>query len=97
MLQSCARPAGSTDRQIEPRPLEALRRIAANTVEKRLLDGEGRPKFQVSFYVLDRRGQYAGVSLYASVGGKPVSFAVCTERGPATRPCEGLFGEMPPG
>ena len=75
--------------------LEALRRIASNTVEKRLLTGEGKPKFQVSFYVLDRRGQFAGVSLYASVGGKPVNFAACTERGPETRPCEGLFGEMP--
>ena len=66
----------------------------ANTVEKRLLS-EGRPKFQVSFYVLDRRGQYAGVSLYATVGGKPVNYSVCTEHGPETRPCDGLYGEMP--
>jgi len=75
--------------------LEALRRIAGNTVEKRLLGSGGKPKFQVSFYVLDRRGQVAGVSLYATVGGKPVHYAVCTERGPETRPCDGLFGEMP--
>jgi N4-(beta-N-acetylglucosaminyl)-L-asparaginase len=75
--------------------LEALRRITGNTVEKRLLGAGGRPKFQVSFYVLDRRGQVAGVSLYASVGGKPVSFSLCTEHGPETRPCDGLLGDMP--
>jgi len=76
--------------------LEALRRIAAATIEKRLLNSEGKPRFQVSFYALDRRGEFAGVSLYATVGGKPVNFAVCTERGPETRPCEGLYGAMPP-
>jgi N4-(beta-N-acetylglucosaminyl)-L-asparaginase len=75
--------------------LEALRRIAANTVEKRLLNSEGKPRFGVSFYVLDRRGEVAGVSMYATVGGRPVNFAVCTERGPETRPCEGLYGAMP--
>jgi N4-(beta-N-acetylglucosaminyl)-L-asparaginase len=75
--------------------LEALRRIAANTVEKRLLSHEGRPKFQVSFYVLDKGGRFAGVSLYASGGGKPVNFSLCTEHGPETRPCDGLYGEMP--
>jgi N4-(beta-N-acetylglucosaminyl)-L-asparaginase len=76
--------------------LEALRRIAANTVEKRLLNGEGKPKFAVTFYVVDRRGQVAGVSMYASAGGKQTSFAVCTEHGPETRPCDSLFGAMPP-
>jgi N4-(beta-N-acetylglucosaminyl)-L-asparaginase len=76
--------------------LEALRRIHANTVEKRLLDPEGRPRFSVSFYVVDRQGQFAGVSMYATMGGKPVSFAICTEHGPETRSCEGLFGDMPP-
>ena len=75
--------------------LEALRRIAANTVEKRLLNSEGKPRFGVSFYVLDHRGEVAGVTMYATVGGKPVNFAVCTERGPETRPCEGLYGAMP--
>ena len=75
--------------------LEALRRIAASTIEKRLLNSEGKPKFGVIFYVLDRRGQTAGVSMYAAVGGKPVNYAVCTEKGPETLPCEGLFGAMP--
>ncbi len=58
--------------------LEALRRIKANTVEKRLLNAAGNPAFNVHFYVLDARGGYAGVSMY------PGRYAVCTEQGPQT-------------
>lgn len=57
--------------------MEALRRILENTVEPRLLDGTGRPNFNVTFYVVSARGEFAGVSL------KPNKFAVCTENGPA--------------
>lgn len=57
--------------------MEALRRIRENTVERRLLDEHGRPAFNVSFYIVNARGEYAGVSL------KPNKFAVCTENGPA--------------
>ncbi|MCZ7640454.1 MAG: hypothetical protein M5U12_32995 [Verrucomicrobia bacterium] len=31
---------------------------------KRLLDEQGRPKFNVSFYALNRRGQFGGASLW---------------------------------
>lgn len=58
--------------------LEALSRIKANTVEKRLLNGRGLPAFNVSFYIVNARGEYAGVSLYEA------SFALCTEAGPQT-------------
>jgi N4-(beta-N-acetylglucosaminyl)-L-asparaginase len=68
--------------------MEALRRIRANTVEKRLLDAKGNPDFNVNFYVLDRAGRYAGVSL---LGGANRTFAVCTENGPQTLPCEFLL------
>ncbi len=68
--------------------LEALRRIAARTREKRLLDERGRPRFNVRFYVLDRQGRFAGLAL---LGGPKVDFAVCTEKGPEVRPCEALF------
>jgi N4-(beta-N-acetylglucosaminyl)-L-asparaginase len=71
--------------------LEALRRIQRNTVEKRLLDERGQPNFQVSFYVLARNGECAGVSMNPGPPGKPASFAVCTEHGPETRPCEPLL------
>ena len=58
--------------------LEALKRIKANTIEKRLLNGRGLPAFQLNFYILNARGEYAGVSMYQS------TYAVCTEAGPKT-------------
>jgi N4-(beta-N-acetylglucosaminyl)-L-asparaginase len=66
--------------------LEALRRIAANTIDPRLLNSRGRPNFNVNFYVLDTSGAFAGVSLYGEA-----RVAVCTERGAETLPCEPLF------
>jgi N4-(beta-N-acetylglucosaminyl)-L-asparaginase len=75
--------------------MEALRRIKANTVEKRLLNKDGNPDFYVNFYVVDRQGRYAGVSMYAKYKGREVRYAVCTENGPQTLPVEGLLGEAP--
>jgi N4-(beta-N-acetylglucosaminyl)-L-asparaginase len=69
--------------------LDALRRIARNTLEKRLLAAPGQPSFDVKFYVLNRRGEHAGVSMY------PGQYAVCTENGPETRPTESLFPDRP--
>ena len=65
--------------------MEALRRVASSTVEKRLLTAEGRPAFQLIFYVVSRKGEYAGVSMFAS------RYSVCTEGGPQTLPTEALF------
>lgn len=65
--------------------MEALRRIRSNTVEKRLLNAKGEPRFNISFYALNRRGEFAGASMYAT------GFAVCTEHGHETRPCEPLL------
>jgi N4-(beta-N-acetylglucosaminyl)-L-asparaginase len=74
--------------------MEALRRIKANTIEKRLLDDRGLPAFSVNFYIVDRKGDYAGVALYsAGPNGSPRQYAVCTENGPATLPVEGLLGQ----
>ena len=58
--------------------LEALRRVQKNTVEKRLLNSRGLPNFGLSFYVLNNKGEYAGVSMYQA------TYAVCTEKGPET-------------
>jgi N4-(beta-N-acetylglucosaminyl)-L-asparaginase len=69
--------------------MEALRRIRANTVERRLLNGKGNPRSNVWFYVLSRRGEFAGVSLYAAPDSR---FAVHTENGPELRLTEGLLG-----
>jgi N4-(beta-N-acetylglucosaminyl)-L-asparaginase len=70
--------------------MEALKRIRANTVEKRLRNSKGNPDFNVKFYVVDARGRYAGASLYA---GKGQQFALCTENGPQTLPCDALLAE----
>ena len=45
--------------------LDALRRIVHYTVERRLLDAEGRPNFNVNFYALNRRGQYGGAAIWS--------------------------------
>ena len=58
--------------------MEALRRVKANTIEKRLLTPEGNPNFGLNFYVLNAKGEHAGVSMYRS------KYAVCTENGPQT-------------
>jgi N4-(beta-N-acetylglucosaminyl)-L-asparaginase len=65
--------------------IEALKRIKTNTVEKRLLNSKGEPNFNVSFYVLNAKGEHAGVSMYL---GKDIGYAVCTEQGAQTLPCE---------
>lgn len=76
--------------------LAALRRVAANTVETRLLNGSGRPNFNVRYYALNPKGDYAGVSLYEfSEHGKRARFAVCTEDGPRSIPAEALFPGRP--
>ncbi len=69
--------------------LAALRRVAANTVEKRLLNSRNQPNFALNFYVLNAKGEYAGVSMY------PSSYAVCTENGPQTLDTEPLYSGKP--
>jgi len=75
--------------------MEALKRIKANTVEKRLLNAAGNPNFYVSLYIVDRLGRYAGVDLYSTWEGHPRQFAVCTESGPQLVQSESLLGEGP--
>jgi N4-(beta-N-acetylglucosaminyl)-L-asparaginase len=65
--------------------LDLLRRVKANTIEKRLLNSKGNPNFGLNFYVINAAGEYAGASMYES------SFAVCTENGAQTLPTEPLL------
>jgi len=76
--------------------IDALRRVRANTVEKRLLNARGEPKFYVKFYIVDKQGRYAGVGMYARQNGAEQKFALCTEKGPETLQLEGLLGEAAP-
>src|SRR6266446_3553804 len=63
--------------------MEALRRIKANTYEKRLLKHDGNPNFYVRFYILNSRGEYAGVAMYdLNDNGTKATFAICNENGP---------------
>jgi len=75
--------------------LEALRRVKAATVEKRLLNSDGNPAFQLTFYAVTKAGSYAGVSMYARTDEGEKRFAVCTEKGPEILPCDSLLGEAP--
>ena len=72
--------------------LEGLRRIKANTVEKRLLNGRGLPNFNIRFFVLNAKGEFAGLTMYSS-GEK--NYAVCTENGAEERPLEPLLEGNP--
>ncbi len=80
--------------------MEALRRIRANTIERRLRKKNGDPNFNVLFYVLDAKGQYAGVAMYAEdpdernwagEKGRRVRYAVCDQNGPRTLQVDGLL------
>jgi N4-(beta-N-acetylglucosaminyl)-L-asparaginase len=81
--------------------LEALRRIRANTIERRLRKPNGDPNFNITFYAINAKGEHAAVAMYAEddndrgwagqTDGRRVRYALCTEDGPATLPCEGLI------
>lgn len=65
--------------------MTALARVKENTVEKRLLNSRGLPAFGLSFYVVNKAGVHAGVSMYTSARS---SYAVCDENGPQSLPME---------
>ena len=69
--------------------ITALKRVAKNTIEKRLLNAKGNPNFGLNFYVLNAKGEYAGVAMYES------TYAVCTENGPQTLQCDALYEGRP--
>jgi N4-(beta-N-acetylglucosaminyl)-L-asparaginase len=70
--------------------MEVLKRIKANTIEKRLLNSRGLPNFGITFYIINAKGEYAGVSMYEGS-----SFAICTASGPQTLKCDALLQGKP--
>jgi N4-(beta-N-acetylglucosaminyl)-L-asparaginase len=74
--------------------MAALKRIVSNTIEKRLLNSRGKPNFNLMYYALNTRGDYACVSMYEAEK-KPVQYALCNEHGPATLQAEPLFPGSP--
>ncbi len=72
---------------LEPKQaaLEILRRVHRKTV-KRLRDSQGRPKFQLKFYLLAKDGSYVGAAMWG-----PSKFAVVDDQGARLEPCVYLF------
>lgn len=73
--------------------MDALKRVVAATVEKRLLNSRGQPNFGLNFYIVNARGEHAGVSLYGRRGGAAEGprYALATEAGPQSLLCESLL------
>jgi N4-(beta-N-acetylglucosaminyl)-L-asparaginase len=72
--------------------MEALKRIRSNTVEQRLRNSKGEPNFNIRFFVLDKKGEWAGVSMYAW---QETKYALCTERGAEAPALEPLLPGRP--
>jgi N4-(beta-N-acetylglucosaminyl)-L-asparaginase len=70
--------------------MEALKRVQANTIAPRLRNGRGLPNFNLNFYVVNRRGEHAGVALYGR--GR---YAVCDDKGPRSEAIEPLLDGGP--
>ncbi|MCU0960075.1 MAG: N(4)-(beta-N-acetylglucosaminyl)-L-asparaginase [Pirellulaceae bacterium] len=66
--------------------MEICRRIAQHTRRPDLLDEQGRPNFDLKFYLLDKTGRHAGVSLYG-----PAKFAVTDAQGTRLEECAFLY------
>jgi N4-(beta-N-acetylglucosaminyl)-L-asparaginase len=81
--------------------LEALKRIKANTVDKRLQKPNGDPNFNILFYIVNARGEHAGVAMYGEDEGERgwagqvntqfVRYCAFDDNGPRILNCEGLL------
>ena len=69
--------------------IKVMERVIAMT-EKRLLDDNGRPYFDLNYYAVNKKGEYASASAYEGS-----SFAVCDSNGPRVEKCVYLFRGNP--
>ena len=69
--------------------IKVMERVIAMT-EKRLLDEQGRPYFDLNYYAVNKKGEYASSSAYEGR-----SFAVCDANGPRVEKCVYLFKGNP--
>lgn len=72
--------------------MEALKRVRSNTIEARLLNSKGNPNFNLRFFVLNKKGEWAGVALYHA---GETQYALCTENGAEARELEPLLPGSP--
>ena len=85
--------------------MAALQRIRANTIEPRLRKDNGDPNFNILFFIVNKRGEHAGVAMYGEDDGERgyagqantqfVRYSVCDENGPRMVNCEGLLAGTP--
>jgi len=66
--------------------MEVLHRVTSHTKEARLLERDGVPNFGLKFYLLNKKGEYAGVSMWG-----PATFAVADAHGARLEDCAFLF------
>jgi hypothetical protein len=66
--------------------LAGCRRIVENNVEKRLQKPNGHPTFNVSFYAVNKGGEYGSASIYG-----PGGFAVAGAGGPERREARAIL------
>jgi N4-(beta-N-acetylglucosaminyl)-L-asparaginase len=70
--------------------IKVMERVIAMT-EKRLLDDNGHPYFDLNYYAVNKKGEYASASAYEGS-----RFAVCDANGPRVENCAFLFkGRVP--
>jgi N4-(beta-N-acetylglucosaminyl)-L-asparaginase len=70
--------------------MEAIKRIKSFTIQKRLLNERGEPNFGINFYLVNKKGDHAGVTLRHPQNAKSM-YAVCTENGPQNIPMDALL------
>ena len=63
-------------KSFETTTLEEMQRVIDMT-EKRLLSANGRPLFDLDFYAINKKGEFAGACCYEGS-----RFAVCDSQGP---------------
>ncbi|HUX34777.1 MAG TPA: N(4)-(beta-N-acetylglucosaminyl)-L-asparaginase [Gemmatimonadaceae bacterium] len=71
--------------------MKVMERVVAMT-EPRLLDEHGRPYFDLEYYAVNKKGEYAAANAYQSADpDRPAMFAVCDEKGPRMEPFAYLY------
>ncbi len=66
--------------------LFALKRIASNTIEKRLLNEHGQPNFGLTFHAVDKNGVHGGAAFTSGF-----RYSVCDSDGPRFEHCASLY------
>ena len=71
--------------------MKVMERVIAMT-EKRLLDENGRPYFDLEYYAVNKKGEYGAAIAYQGADtAHPISYAVCDDKGPRMAPFAYMF------